>query len=145
MILVKSKENQIKERPYLKSRIEAEVNLMNIHERLRFLREKKLHLSARAFGSSINMSGSSITNMEKGTRNITERTIRDICREHHVNSDWLVNGHDPIFNDIVSELDLDIDDEIRHLTHQYSLLNDSDKKLVRQMVNSLSEKINSNP
>ena len=46
MILVKSKENQIKERPYLKSRIEAEVNLMNIHERLRFLREKKLHLSA---------------------------------------------------------------------------------------------------
>ena len=45
---------------------------MNIHERLKHLREY-LNLTTRAFGATINMSGGAITNMEKGTRNITER------------------------------------------------------------------------
>lgn len=111
---------------------------MNIHDRLRFLREK-LNLTTRAFGSAINMSGGAITNMEKGTRNITERTIRDICREYNVNREWLINGSEPIFTDIT--IGFDIDDEIRQLTQQYSQLADGDKKLVRQMINSLAEKV----
>jgi transcriptional regulator with XRE-family HTH domain len=71
---------------------------MNIHDRLTQLRTH-LALTTRAFGATINMSGGAITNMEKGTRNITERTIRDICREYHVNADWLINGDEPIFTD----------------------------------------------
>lgn len=112
---------------------------MNIHDRLKFLREQ-LNLTTRAFGAAINMSGSAITNMEKGTRNITERTIRDICREYRVNREWLINGSDPIFTDVI--IDLDIDDEIKQLAQQYILLADDDRELVRQMINSLAEKIN---
>lgn len=112
---------------------------MNIHDRLKILREK-LNLTTRAFGSAINMSGGAITNMEKGTRNITDRTIRDICREYRVNREWLINGSEPMFTDI--SIDLNIDEEIRQLTQQYSLLEDSDKELVKQMINSLAEKIN---
>ena len=66
------------------------------------------------------MSGGAITNMEKGTRNITERTIRDVCREYNVNPDWLNNGIEPIFEDITC--DLDVDDEVKQLAKQYSLL-----------------------
>ena len=110
---------------------------MNIHERLKYLRED-LNLSTRAFGATINMSGSAITNMEKGTRNITERTIRDICREYSINYEWLVNGTEPMFTDVTS--DLDIDDEVRQLAQQYSLLNDSDRELVKKMIDSLAEK-----
>ncbi len=113
---------------------------MDIHERLKQLRNE-LKLSTRAFGAAINMSGGAITNMEKGTRNITERTIRDICREYNVNFDWLTNGIDPMFTDVTSELD--IDDEVRLLAHQYSLLNDSDRELVKKMIDSLAEKTNS--
>lgn len=112
---------------------------MNIHDRLKFLREQ-LNLTTRAFGAAINMSGSAITNMEKGTRNITERTIRDICREYRVNREWLINGSEPIFTDVI--IDLDVDDEIRQLTQQYIKLADDDRELVRQMINSLAEKIN---
>ncbi len=112
---------------------------MNIHERLRYLREQ-LNLTTRAFGASINMSGGAITNMEKGTRNVTERTIRDVCREYNVNSNWLINGIEPIFEDITSELD--IDDDVKQLTKQYSLLSDADQELVKRMINSLAEKIN---
>ena len=34
----------------------------------------------------------------------------------------------------------DVDEEIKLLTQQYSLLDDGDKELVRQMINSLAEK-----
>lgn len=71
---------------------------MNIHERLQYLREKR-NSTTPAFGASINMSGSSVTDMEKGVRNITDRTIRDICRTYYVNPDWLINGNEPVFND----------------------------------------------
>lgn len=113
---------------------------MDIHERLKFLRGQ-LNLTTRAFGSAINMSGGAITNMEKGTRNITARTIRDICREYNVNPEWLINGNEPIFEDVTRELD--IDDEVRQLTKQYSLLNTEDQELVKKLVNSLAEKMES--
>ena len=113
---------------------------MNIHERLKQLRDE-LNLTTRAFGAAINMSGGAITNMEKGTRNITERTIREICREYNVNFDWLVHGVEPIFEDVTS--DLDIDDEVKQLAQQYSLLNNSDRELVKRMIDSLAQKSNS--
>lgn len=113
---------------------------MDIHERLKFLRGQ-LDLTTRAFGSAINMSGGAITNMEKGTRNITDRTIRDICREYNVNPEWLINGNEPIFEDVTRELD--IDDEVRQLTKQYSLLNNEDQELVKKLVNSFAEKMES--
>ena len=111
---------------------------MDIHERLKYLRAQ-LHLTTRAFGASINMSGGAITNMERGTRNITERTIRDVCREYNVNPDWLTDGTGPIFEDMTNELDLD--DDVRQLARQYSLLNDDDRELVKRMIDSLAEKI----
>lgn len=113
---------------------------MDIRERLKFLRDQ-LNLTTRAFGSAIDMSGGAITNMEKGTRNITNRTIRDICREYNVNPEWLINGNEPIFEDVTRELD--IDDEVRQLTKQYSLLNNEDQELVKKLINSLAEKMQS--
>lgn len=112
---------------------------MNIHERLKLLRNE-LNLTTRVFGAAINMSGGAITNMEKGTRNITDRTIRDICREYNVSYDWFTNGVEPMFTDVTSELD--IDDEVRQLAQQYSLLNDSDRELIKRMIDSLAEKSN---
>jgi len=111
---------------------------MDIHERLKHLRTQ-LKLTTRAFGKSINMSSGIITNMEKGRRNITERTIKDICREYNVNPDWLVYGNEPMFNDVFDGLD--ISEEVKGLTEQYSLLSDSDKALVKSLIDSLVEKV----
>ena len=36
---------------------------------------------------------------------------------------------------------MDIGDEVKQLAKQYSLLSDKDKELVKNMINSLSEKI----
>ena len=114
---------------------------MNIHERLKYLRGQ-LNLTTRAFGAAINMSGGAITNMEKGARNITKRTIGDICREYNVNPDWLINGTEPMFQDVTAELD--IDDDVKQLAKQYSLLSDDNRELIKKMINSLAEKIEKN-
>lgn len=111
---------------------------MDIHERLKYLREQ-LNLTTRAFGAAINMSGGAISNMEKGARNITERTVRDICREYNVNPDWLVNGAEPMFEDMTSRLD--VDDDVKQLARQYSLLSADDRELVKKIINSLAEKV----
>lgn len=111
---------------------------MDIHERLKYLRSQ-LGLTTRAFGASINMSGGAITNMEKGFRNITDRTVKDICREYNVNPDWLTDGMEPVFQDTVSTLD--IEEDVKQLARQYSLLSDKDRELVRSIIHSLYEKI----
>lgn len=113
---------------------------MNIHERLHYLRTH-LNLTYRAFGESINLTAGAVSNMEKGTRAITERTVRDICREYNVNPDWLLNGNEPIFE--YPTQTNNNDEEIQQLVQQYSLLNNDDKEVVQKMILFLSERTTS--
>ncbi len=69
---------------------------MKIGERITILR-KHLNLNQDDFGSKINVTRSAVSNYEKGTRNIMDRVISDICREFNVNEDWLRNGTEPMF------------------------------------------------
>ncbi|WP_308780392.1 helix-turn-helix transcriptional regulator [uncultured Clostridium sp.] len=79
-----------------------------MNERLILLREK-LGLTTRKFGECLNVTGGTITNMEKGNRNITNRTIACICKEFNVNEEWLRHGTGEMF----IESSLSIDDYIR--------------------------------
>lgn len=80
--------------------------------------------------------------MKKGTRTVTERTIRDVCREYNVNPDWLIHGNEPMFEDIANELD--VNDDVKQLAKQYSLLSDTNRELIKRMINLLAEKIEKN-
>lgn len=110
---------------------------MNIQERLRILR-LQLGLSSRAFGQSIHLSGSSITNMEKGRRRITDRTIEDICNCYHVRRQWLTEGDEPMFQTPLEGLALS--EETKDLAAQYARLSEKDKALIRKLMDSLLEK-----
>jgi len=112
--------------------------MSSINERLQTLRTS-LGLTTRAFGAAINITGGAITNMEKGRRDITGRTIRDICREYAVNHEWLSRGDGPMFDDALEGLE--ISDEARELAGSYSRLTDSDKELIKKLIGSLAEKI----
>lgn len=110
---------------------------MNIQDRLAILRAQ-LKLSSRAFGQSIHLSGSSIINMEKGRRGITERTIQDICNCYHVRREWLADGTGPVFQDPLDGLA--ISEEAKRLAAQYARLNEKDQRLIRTLIDSLLEK-----
>lgn len=62
-----------------------------LNTRLKECREY-LGLTTRDFGERIKLSGSAITNMETGTRNITDRTIQLICTEFNINEHWFRTG-----------------------------------------------------
>jgi transcriptional regulator with XRE-family HTH domain len=67
-----------------------------INHRLKELR-KELNMTQESFGSRISLVSSGISNMEKGVRDISDRTIKIICKEFNVSEEWLRNGEGSMF------------------------------------------------
>ena len=90
-------------------------------ERVKELR-KFLKMNMTEFATSINVSKGFISLLESGDReNLSDRTIKDICRVHNVSEQWLRTGEGEMFlpkdreeeiAEIVNEI-LDDDDEFR--------------------------------
>lgn len=62
-----------------------------INKRIKELRES-LHLSQEAFGKSIGLSKSGISNIEKGIRTVRSSYIELICSKYNVSKEWLLTG-----------------------------------------------------
>lgn len=67
-----------------------------MHERLIQLR-KTLNLTQAEMAEKIGVSRFAISNYEAGTRNITERTARQICSAYNVDYGWLTTGQGEMF------------------------------------------------
>lgn len=117
-----------------------------MNERLSELRAA-LALTTRAFGARINLTGGAVTNMEKGTRSITDRTISDICREYSVNEEWLRTGTGEMFSESRNSV-------FEELTQQYNLdtiqqafvetilqMNDLDRRVLKSLAHNLVDKL----
>lgn len=89
--------------------------------RLKQLR-KKLNLTQQDFGKSIKLSKSSISNIENGTINLTDRNIAQICEEHSVNEEWLRTGQGEMF------IQMDKDAEFAYLVGALLAEDDPQKK-----------------
>lgn len=79
--------------------------MKEIVKRIKQVREE-LNLSQTEFAVPLNLKRNSITQIETGRRNPSDRTLIDICREFNVNEDWLRHGRGEMF------LELDREDEI---------------------------------
>ena len=85
-----------------------------MNERIKQVR-KELGLTLEDFGSRIGFTRSSMSNIETGYRNVTDRLVLAICREFNVNEEWLRSGtgamfvedSDSIIDKILSEMPLD--------------------------------------
>ena len=55
-------------------------------------------MSQKAFGDAIGLAQRSISNIESGTIEITQRNIDAICRVFNVNEEWLRTGEGEMFN-----------------------------------------------
>ena len=70
----------------------------NIPERIKAIRKSTaVHLNQVDFGARLGVTGSAISNMEAGTRAITEQMKLAICREFNVDYGWLTTGHGEMF------------------------------------------------
>lgn len=82
-----------------------------MNERLKQLR-KALNISQADFANTIGLKASSVSLLESGQRNFTEQTIKSICREFHVNKQWLTNGEGDMF---LAPSDEDLNEQIERI------------------------------
>lgn len=67
-----------------------------MNERLKIIR-LKLKLTQEDIGTKIGVTNATISRLEKGVNNFTERMITSICREFNVNEEWLRHGTGEMF------------------------------------------------
>lgn len=91
--------------------------------RIKLIREEQ-GMSQRVFAKEIGISGPSIANIETGSRNPSEQTIRMICSTFNVNRQWLEHGFEPKYK----EEDLD---DWAALTKVLQGASENKKKLMR--------------
>lgn len=73
---------------------------LEMHDRIRELRKKHLHLSQTAFGERLGVSRSVINNIELNTLARPDQKlslIKLMCKEFSVSEEWLLNGTEPMF------------------------------------------------
>ena len=73
---------------------------MEMHDRIRELRKKHLHLSQTEFGEKLGVSRSVIKNIELDALARPDQKlslIKLMCKEFSVSEDWLLNGTEPMF------------------------------------------------
>lgn len=63
-----------------------------MNERIKTLRKEYLHLTLEQFGARLGVGKTAISNIENGNRNVTDQMFKAICREFHVNEEWLRTG-----------------------------------------------------
>lgn len=110
---------------------------------------KELKLSQAAFAEKINLSRNFIGLVECGERNISERTIVDICEVFHVNKEWLLDGNGDIFKKrtrnqeigaFANEVMKDVDSSFKkRFILALSKLDESDWETLEKIIDSIKK------
>jgi len=103
-------------------------------ERVKELR-KALGMTQAEFGKRIEVTAGAIYFLEQGINRVNPRIVTVICKAFGVNRNWLVDGRGGMFDE----------DDATVLSVSFSMLDDSDKELVKKLIVSLARKNNINP
>lgn len=127
---------------------------MSRGQRVKELR-KELDLTLEKFSDPLGVGKTAISNIENGSRNLTDQMIASICREYRVNEEWLRTGEGEVFVKLspaeevasyVSDL-LEDDGEnplygiIIQIMKTYSGLSPKSQEVIRDFARQLAENI----
>lgn len=96
-----------------------------MHERIRKLR-RILDLTQEKFAERIGIKRNTVATYESGRNEPVDSVVALICREFHVNEEWLRNGTGEMFAQ-------DSEDEMQALTEKYNL-SAADRILIEKFV-----------
>lgn len=107
-----------------------------MNERIKELRER-LGMSQTEFAESLNLKRNSISLIEVGKRNPSDRTILDICNKFDVSENWLRSGTGEVFLETPSSTmeqlrrEFNLDEFDFNLVYEYLKLGGEQRKAVR--------------
>lgn len=108
-------------------------------ERLKNVR-KSLGLTLESFGEKLGVKKNSLSQIENGRNSLTEQMAKSICREFHVNYDYLLYGDGEMFDDlpqtVLDELCVQygLDDLDRSLVEMYLEMPDAVREGLKQEI-----------
>ncbi len=117
---------------------------MDINKRIKELR-KAFGLSQAELGSKIGLSKSGISNIESGTRNVTDKHIKLICSELPIDENWLRTGAGKMKRktsfDTMEQLkkEFDLDEFSFKLVYEYLKLKPENRQAVRDFFYNVVE------
>lgn len=111
---------------------QSEVIQLESYQRLKYLRKEILKLSQETLGKKLNLSRSNLANIEAGRINLTDRVIKDLCKNLSVNENWILSGDEPIFIDSHDPL-------INQIIEIFKTLNDDNRKYLQGYATRLLE------
>lgn len=115
-------------------------------DRIKAVREY-YHLTMEAFGSRIGIKKSSVSLLESGKNEPSERTIKAICREFGISEPWLRDGvGDDMFDQAQTSLlsrlasEYNLSDREQAVVASFLELDESDRAAIMRYVDKLVEK-----
>ena len=105
-------------------------------ERLKKIRTA-LNLTQSEFAEQLRLQRNTISLLETGKRNPSERTIDDICNIFNVSKEYLLNGTEPMFTQTYSDTmeqlkkEFNLDEFSFNLVHEYLKLDPAQREKVR--------------
>lgn len=75
---------------------------MTLGERVKEVR-KAQDMTLEEFGKRLNVTKVTMSNIERGNRSLTERMLKDICREFNINEEWLRTGEGDMIQKLSEE------------------------------------------
>lgn len=122
---------------------------MDIVDRLIEIR-KKLGYSQAKFASQLGLSRNFINQVENRNKNVSERTVSDICREFDINETWLKTGEGEMFIELTKEEEIasfiggilrDEDDSFKkRLISGLAALDETGWEVLENFLNSIQKK-----
>ena len=119
--------------------------MQTIGERVKKLRNEK-GLTQTEFGNKIGLKQAVIGQYENNTRNVTDRSIKDICRVFNASYAWLVDGVGPMYSDndayLKEKIDIIMEGENefhKNLVKQTLDLTDDELTLLYKIIKNLAK------
>ena len=113
---------------------------------------KKLGYSQAKFASQLGLSRNFINQVENRNKNVSERTVSDICREFDINETWLKTGEGNMFIELTKEEEIatfigevlrDEDDSFKkRLISGLAALDETGWEVLENFLNSIQRKEN---
>ena len=102
-----------------------------MNERIKFLRKELLHITMEEFGEHVGVSKGAISNIENGSRNVTEQMFKSICREFGVREEWLRFGEGEPFGSYTRN------EKIAEFAN--SVMKEENESFKKRFINALAE------
>lgn len=105
------------------------------------------HLSQEKFAEKLGLSRNFINQVENGKKNISDRTVSDICRLFNINENWIRTGtgdqyieSDNKLSTYVSQITDSDDDFIKDFIMVYMELDEDSKMALRKIADAMVQR-----